>query len=412
MSVISRKLLLDAGAQFGHNTRRWNPKMKEYIFEERNGVYIIDLDKTEQLVEKAYEALFSIASEGGKVIFVGTRKQIQDIIREEAIRAGQFYVDQRWLGGTLTNFQTIRKSVNKLFAIEELEESGELDLRTKKEKALTLKEKEKLAKYYTGIKEMKEIPQAMVVVDPKTEEIAVREANKLGIPVFGLVDTNCDPDPVDYVIPANDDAVRCVRLIVATLANAVVVANGGTPIEVVFEEEETVTEERPQKPFFNRPRRPQRDILEVKVADGKVTKEFKKPQVSHEKVEVKKVSEEKQVKKEETVKSVKKETTPKVEAKKEVAKKEVTPKEAPAKKVAAKKETKATEEKVAVKTVKLEDLGLGNKLTETLKEAGLTTAKKLASKKVSAMKEIKGVGPKAIEEIQKALKTVGLEMKE
>ena len=412
MSVISRKLLLDAGAQFGHNTRRWNPKMKEYIFEERNGVYIIDLDKTEQLVEKAYEALFSIASEGGKVIFVGTRKQIQDIIREEAIRAGQFYVDQRWLGGTLTNFQTIRKSVNKLFAIEELEESGELDLRTKKEKALTLKEKEKLAKYYTGIKEMKEIPQAMVVVDPKTEEIAVREANKLGIPVFGLVDTNCDPDPVDYVIPANDDAVRCVRLIVATLANAVVVANGGTPIEVVFEEEETVAEERPQKPFFNRPRRPQRDILEVKVADGKVTKEFKKPQVSHEKVEVKKSTEEKPAKKEETVKPVKKETAPKVEAKKEVAKKEVTPKEAPAKKVVDKKETKATEEKVAVKTVKLEDLGLGNKLTETLKEAGLTTAKKLASKKVSAMKEIKGVGPKAIEEIQKALKTVCLEMKE
>ena len=409
MSVISRKLLLDAGAQFGHNTRRWNPKMKEYIFEERNGVYIIDLDKTEQMVEKAYEALFSIASEGGKVIFVGTRKQIQDIIREEAIRAGQFYVDQRWLGGTLTNFQTIRKSVNKLFAIEELEESGELDLRTKKEKALTLKEKEKLAKYYTGIKEMKEIPQAMVVVDPKTEEIAVREANKLGIPVFGLVDTNCDPDPVDYVIPANDDAVRCVRLIVATLANAVVVANGGTPIEVVFEEEETVTEERPQKPFFNRPRRPQRDILEVKVADGKVTKEFKKPQVSHEKVEVKKAPEEKQIKKEEIVKPLKKETTPKIEAKKEATPKE---KEAPVKKVVDKKETKATEEKVAVKTVKLEDLGLGNKLTETLKEAGLTTAKKLASKKVSAMKEIKGVGPKAIEEIQKALKTVGLEMKE
>lgn len=409
MSVISRKLLLDAGAQFGHNTRRWNPKMKEYIFEERNGVYIIDLDKTEQMVEKAYEALLSIASEGGKVIFVGTRKQIQDIIREEAIRAGQFYVDQRWLGGTLTNFQTIRKSVNKLFAIEELEESGELDLRTKKEKALTLKEKEKLAKYYTGIKEMKEIPQAMVVVDPKTEEIAVREANKLGIPVFGLVDTNCDPDPVDYVIPANDDAVRCVRLIVATLANAVVVANGGTPIEVVFEEEETATEERPQKPFFNRPRRPQRDILEVKVADGKVTKEFKKPQVSHEKVEVKKALEEKQVKKEEVVKPVKEETAPKVEAKKENTPKE---KEAPVKKVVDKKETKATEEKAAVKTVKLEDLGLGNKLTETLKEAGLTTAKKLASKKVSAMKEIKGVGPKAIEEIQKALKTVGLEMKE
>ena len=244
MAVISKKLLLEAGVHFGHNTRRWNPKMKEYIYEERNGIYIIDLKKTEDLVEEAYKALYTIAQNGGRVIFVGTRKLTQDVIKEEAIRAGQFYVDQRWLGGTLTNFKTIKRSIARLFEIEAMEENGTFEVLPKKEVILIKKEKEKLDKYFTGIKDMTEVPQAMVVVDPKTEHNAVAEARRLNIPIFGLVDTNCDPDDVDYVIPGNDDAVRSVKLIVATLANAVVEANGGTPIVIEFPDE---PEEKPER---------------------------------------------------------------------------------------------------------------------------------------------------------------------
>ena len=244
MAVISKKLLLEAGVHFGHNTRRWNPKMKEYIYEERNGIYIIDLKKTEDLVEEAYKALYTIAQNGGRVIFVGTRKLTQDVIKEEATRAGQYYVDQRWLGGTLTNFKTIKRSIARLFEIEAMEANGTFEVLPKKEVILIKKEKEKLDKFFTGIKDMTEIPQAMVVVDPKTEHNAVAEARKLNIPIFGLVDTNCDPDDVDYVIPANDDAVRSVKLIVATLANAVVEANGGTPIVIEFPEE---PEEKPER---------------------------------------------------------------------------------------------------------------------------------------------------------------------
>lgn len=248
MSVISMKQLLEAGVHFGHNTRRWNPKMKEYIFGERNGIYIIDLAKTEVLVEEAYKALFTIAQNGGKVLFVGTRKQTQDVIKEEAIRAEQYYVDQRWLGGTLTNIKTIKKSVARLAEIEQMEEDGTIEAYTKKEIILIKKEKERLEKYFSGIKNMTNIPQALVVVDPKTEHNAVAEAKILGIPVFGLVDTNCDPEEVDYVIPANDDAIRSVKLIVATLANAVVEANGGTPIVVEFTDE-PVAEDHPRRQF-------------------------------------------------------------------------------------------------------------------------------------------------------------------
>ena len=244
MAVISKKLLLEAGVHFGHNTRRWNPKMKEYIYEERNGIYIIDLKKTEDLVEEAYKALYTIAQNGGRVIFVGTRKLTQDVIKEEATRAGQYYVDQRWLGGTLTNFKTIKRSIARLFQIEEMEANGTFEVLPKKEVILIKKEKEKLDKYFTGIKDMTEVPQAMVVVDPKTEHNAVAEARRLNIPIFGLVDTNCDPDDVDYVIPGNDDAVRSVKLIVATLANAVVEANGGTPIVIEFPDE---PEEKPER---------------------------------------------------------------------------------------------------------------------------------------------------------------------
>lgn len=284
MAVISKKLLLEAGVHFGHNTRRWNPKMKEYIYEERNGIYIIDLTKTEQLVEEAYKALFTICQNGGKVLFVGTRKQTQDVIKEEATRCGMYYVDQRWLGGTLTNFKTIKKSIAKLYRIQNMEEDGTFDVLPKKEVIGLKKEKEKLEKNFGGIKEMKEAPQAIFIVDPKTEHIAVLEARRLNIPVFALVDTNCDPDDADYVIPANDDAIRSVKLIVATMANAVVEANGGTPVEIVFTDEPVVEEPRKRergkgdrRPRENRPYRvknnnkPQeaKKAEEVKVEEAK-----------------------------------------------------------------------------------------------------------------------------------------------
>ena len=246
MAVISKNQLLEAGVHFGHNTRRWNPKMKEYIFGERNGIYIIDLDKTVEKVEEAYKALFTIVQNNGTVIFVGTRKQTQDVIKEEAIRAESFYVDQRWLGGTLTNNKTIRKSIARLFAIEKMEEEGTFEVLPKKEVSIILKEKERLVKYFSGIRNMTKLPDAMVVVDPKSEHNAVAEAHRLGIPVFALVDTNCDPDDADYVIPANDDAIRSVKLIVATMANAVVEAKGGTPVVVEFTDE-PMPEERPNR---------------------------------------------------------------------------------------------------------------------------------------------------------------------
>ena len=247
MAVISKKQLLEAGVHFGHNTRRWNPKMKEYIYEERNGIYIIDLTKTEKLVEEAYQALYTIAQNGGKVLFVGTRKQTQDVIKEEATRCNMFYVDQRWLGGTLTNFKTIKKSIAKLFKYEQMAEDGTFEVLPKKEVILIKKEQEKLEKNIGGIKNLTATPDALVVVDPKTEHNAVLEARKLNIPIFGLVDTNCDPEDVDYVIPANDDAIRSVKLIIATLANAVVEANGGTPIEIVFTDEPVAEEQRPRR---------------------------------------------------------------------------------------------------------------------------------------------------------------------
>ena len=280
MAVISKKQLLEAGVHFGHNTRRWNPKMKEYIYEERNGIYIIDLTKTEKLVEEAYQALYTIAQNGGKVLFVGTRKQTQDVIKEEATRANMFYVDQRWLGGTLTNFKTIKKSIAKLFKYEQMAEDGTFDVLPKKEVILIKKEQEKLEKNIGGIKNLTSTPDALVVVDPKTEHNAVLEARKLNIPIFGLVDTNCDPEDVDYVIPANDDAIRSVKLIVATLANAVVEANGGTPIEVVFTDEPVAEEQRP--------RRNNRD------GKGGYGKKFQKPNYKKEEVKAEKPAEAKE----------------------------------------------------------------------------------------------------------------------
>ncbi|MBU6146156.1 MAG: 30S ribosomal protein S2 [Paenibacillaceae bacterium] len=227
MGVISMKSLLEAGVHFGHQTRRWNPKMDKYIFTERNGIYIIDLQKTVRKIEEAYYFLKQLSEKNGKLLFVGTKKQAQDCVAEEAVRCGMFYVNQRWLGGTLTNFQTIQKRVQRLKNLEKMEENGTFDVLPKKEVILLCKEKERLEKFLGGIKTMNKVPDAIFVIDPRKERIAVAEARKLGIPIVGIVDTNCDPDEVDYVIPANDDAIRAVKLLTAKMADAIVEARQG-----------------------------------------------------------------------------------------------------------------------------------------------------------------------------------------
>jgi ribosomal protein S2, bacterial type len=227
MAVISMKQLLEAGVHFGHQTRRWNPKMEKYIFTERNGIYIIDLQKTVKKVEEAYNFVRDVAASGGKILFVGTKKQAQDSVREEAERCGHFYVNQRWLGGTLTNFQTIQKRIDRLRELEKMEENGTFDVLPKKEVILLRKEKERLEKFLGGIKGMRSLPSALFVIDPRKERIAVAEARKLGIPIVGIVDTNCDPDEIDYVIPGNDDAIRAVKLLTSKMADAIVEANQG-----------------------------------------------------------------------------------------------------------------------------------------------------------------------------------------
>ena len=237
MSVISMKQLLEAGVHFGHQTRRWNPKMSEYIFTERNGIYIIDLQKTVKKIVEAYDFVRSIAEEGGDILFVGTKKQATDAIREEALRVGMYYVNARWLGGMLTNFKTIRKRIDRLFQLEKMEIDGTFELLPKKEVTKLIGEREKLEKFLGGIKQMKKLPAALFVVDLRKEKNAILEARKLGIPVVAIVDTNCDPDEVDYVIPGNDDAIRAVKLIAQTMANAVMEGRQGTDHEE--EEEET-----------------------------------------------------------------------------------------------------------------------------------------------------------------------------
>ena len=227
MPVVSMSYLLEAGVHFGHQTKRWNPKMKEYIFTSRDDIYIIDLQKTAKKIEEAYAALYEIAKNGGKTIFVGTRKQASEAAKEEALKSDSYYVTERWLGGTLTNFKTIRKRIKRLEEIEKMEENGVFDVLPKKEVVGLKKEYAKLDKLLCGIRNMDKLPQAMFIVDPSKEEIAIREARKLNIPVFGIVDTNCDPDMVDYVIPANDDAIRAVKLIIGVMNNAIIEANGG-----------------------------------------------------------------------------------------------------------------------------------------------------------------------------------------
>ncbi len=241
MAVVSMKQLLEAGVHFGHQTRRWNPKMAPYIFTERNGIYIIDLQKTVRKLEEAYMFVRDLAANGETVLFVGTKKQAQDSIREEAIRAGAHYVNARWLGGMLTNFRTIRGRVGRLKQLRAMEEDGTFDLLPKKEVIKLNHEIEKLEKFLGGIKEMDKIPGALFVVDPRKEKIAVSEARKLGIPVVAIVDTNCDPDEVDYVIPGNDDAIRAVKLIAATMANAIIEGRQGE--ETAAEEEAVAAEE-------------------------------------------------------------------------------------------------------------------------------------------------------------------------
>lgn len=246
MSIISMKQLLEAGVHFGHQTRRWNPKMEPYIFTERNGIYIIDLQKTVKKIEKAYEFVRQLAADGGSVLFVGTKKQAQDSVYEEATRSGMFYVNQRWLGGTLTNFKTIRKRINRLNQIEKMEEDGTFDVLPKKETINLIREKERLLKFLGGIRDMNKLPDAIFVIDPRKENIAIAEARKLNIPIIGMVDTNCDPDEVDYIIPANDDAIRAVRLLTSKMADAVIEGRQGAAElveeEVAEENAETVEE--------------------------------------------------------------------------------------------------------------------------------------------------------------------------
>ncbi|MGL5317066.1 MAG: 30S ribosomal protein S2 [Peptostreptococcaceae bacterium] len=232
MSVISMKQLLEAGVHFGHQTRRWNPKMSQYIFTERNGIYIIDLQKTVKKAEEAYRAMKEVAETGKPVLFVGTKKQAQEAIKEEAERCGMFYVNERWLGGMLTNHKTIQTRIKKLRDLEKMEAEGVFNVLPKKEVIQLRAEKEKLEKYLNGIKDMPELPGAMFIVDPRKENIAIQEAHRLGIPVFGIVDTNCDPEELDFAIPGNDDAIRAVKLITAAMANAIIEGRQGAEEEV------------------------------------------------------------------------------------------------------------------------------------------------------------------------------------
>ncbi|WP_124057309.1 30S ribosomal protein S2 [Vaginisenegalia massiliensis] len=244
MAVISMKQLLEAGVHFGHQTRRWNPKMKRYIFTERNGIYIIDLQKTVKLVDEAYNYMREASADGGVVLFVGTKKQAQQAVEEQAKRAGQYYINHRWLGGLLTNWDTIQKRIKRLKAIEKMAEDGTFDVLPKKEVIEIRKEQDRLEKFLGGIKDMPRIPDVIFIVDPRKERIAVQEAHKLNIPIVAMVDTNCDPDEIDVVIPSNDDAIRAIKLVAAAMADAIIESNQGNIAE-------DVTEEASDKDFFD-----------------------------------------------------------------------------------------------------------------------------------------------------------------
>ena len=247
MAVVSKNVLLEAGVHFGHQTKRWNPKMKPYIFGARDDIYIIDLDKTVECMESAYEKIKEIAENGGTFLYVGTKKQAGEVAKEEALRSNSFYVTERWLGGTLTNFRTIRKRVNRLEEIEKMEKDGVFEVLPKKEVIQLKKEYDKLNRLLEGIRGMVKLPQAMFIVDSKKEENAIREAHKLNIPVFGLIDTNCDPDLVDYVLPGNDDAVKAIKVVLGALTNAICEVNHLELVDYASEEEKNAKKENKEE---------------------------------------------------------------------------------------------------------------------------------------------------------------------
>ena len=279
MAVVSMSYLLEAGVHFGHQTKRWNPKMKEYIYNSRDDIYIIDLQKTVEKMEEAYAALTEIVKNGGTVLYVGTKKQASEVCREEAERSGMYFMTERWLGGTLTNFKTIRRRVKRLDDIEKMDADGTFEKLPKKEVIGLKKEYDKLNKNLCGIREMNKLPGALIIVDSMKEENAIREAKKLGIPVFGIIDTNCDPDMVDYVIPGNDDAVRAIKVVLGALTNAIVEVKGGTIVDYVTEDETRKLARQDRQERENKPRR----------NDGK---NFEKRERKNEKVEEKPVKEE------------------------------------------------------------------------------------------------------------------------
>ena len=289
MTVISMNYLLEAGVQFGHQKRRWNPKMKEYIFTTRDDIYIIDLQKTVKKLEEAYEALKEIAQNEGKVLFVGTKKQAQEAAEECATRTNMYFVNERWLGGTLTNFKTIRSRIRRMEEIEKMETDGTFEALPKKEVIGLKKEYEKLNKNLRGIREMKRMPQAMIIVDPRKEEIAIKEARILGIPVFGVVDTNCDPDMVDYVIPGNDDAVRSVKLLMGALTNAIAEVNGNEVIDYISEDDKNFKEEVVEKEEVKEEKKTTKKV-EKEVKEDKKVEKAPKEEVKEEKKETKKVA--------------------------------------------------------------------------------------------------------------------------
>ena len=284
MTVVSMNYLLEAGVHFGHQKRRWNPKMKEYIFTTRDDIYIIDLQKTAKKIEEAYKALKEIAENGGKVLFVGTKKQAQEAAEECANRTNMYFVNERWLGGTLTNFKTIRTRIRRLEEIEKMEADGTFDLLPKKEVIQIKKEYEKLNKNLRGIREMKKAPDAMIIVDPRKEEIAIKEARILGIPVFGVVDTNCDPDMVDYVIPGNDDAVRSVKLMIGVLANAISEANGTEMVDYLTDEDKGKAPKKETK------KEEVEEVVEQKAAPKKEVKKETKKEVKEESTDLSKLT--------------------------------------------------------------------------------------------------------------------------
>ena len=357
MAVVSMSYLLEAGVHFGHQKRRWNPKMGEYIYTSRDDIYIIDLQKTSKKLDEAYEAMKEIAANEGKVLFVGTKKQAQEAAEESANRVEMYFVNERWLGGTLTNFRTIRNRIKRLDEIEKMEQDGTFDLLPKKEVINIRKEYEKLNKNLRGIREMKKLPDALVIVDPRKEEIAIREARKLNIPVFGVVDTNCDPDMVDYVIPGNDDAVRSVKLMIGVLTNAIAEVNGKEVIDYLTEEDKNKGNKEASAEEF------------TKGLEEAVNKPIVKEDKEEVKEEKKFVKEKKPAKKaEEVVEEPKKEAKEAKEEKKAPAKK-AAPKKA---EVKEEKEEKAPKKETAKKEAKKDLSGMTlADLKEEAKKAGI-----------------------------------------